>query len=66
MSGSLERRHRLLDRWSRSVAALMPALETKDFVPALLAAVQRLVHADFIMAIAPGQKALTIPQSGAA
>ncbi|MGE0241445.1 MAG: LuxR C-terminal-related transcriptional regulator [Parvibaculaceae bacterium] len=49
MTGSLERRHRLLDRWSRSVATLLPALETRAFVPALLAAVQRLVHADFIM-----------------
>ena len=49
MTGSLERRHRLLDRWSRSVAKLMPTLETKDFVPALLEAIQRLVHADFIM-----------------
>lgn len=49
MNGQLPRRHLLLDSFSRSAAELTQALETSGFVPALLGAVQRIVHADFVM-----------------
>jgi len=39
----------LLDSFSRSAVELTRALETSNFVPALLGAVQRIVHADFVM-----------------
>jgi DNA-binding CsgD family transcriptional regulator len=49
MTGSVPRRHLQLDSFSRSAAGLTQALESDAFVPALLRAVQRLVHADFVM-----------------
>ncbi len=49
MTGSPPRRHLLLDSLSRSTAELTVALESDGFVPTLLQAVQRLVHADFVM-----------------
>ena len=49
MTGSIPRRHLLLDSFSRSAAELTEALESDGFVPALLGAVRRLVHADFVM-----------------
>lgn len=49
MSNQLPRRLLLLDSFSRSAVELTQALETSGFVPALLGAVQRIVHADFVM-----------------
>jgi DNA-binding CsgD family transcriptional regulator len=49
MTGPIPRRHLLLDSFSRSAVELTKALESDGFVPALLGAVQRLVHADFVM-----------------
>lgn len=49
MTGSFPRRHLVLDSFARSIAELTEALETDGFVAALLGAVQRLVHADFVM-----------------
>lgn len=49
MTGLIPRRHLLLDSLSRSTAELTQALESEGFVPALLGAIQRLVHADFVM-----------------
>lgn len=49
MTGPTSRDHLLLDRWSRSTAELAAAVETNTFVPALLRAMQRLLHVDFIM-----------------
>src|SRR5262245_14813299 len=49
MTGSILRRHLILDSFARSTAELTEALESDCFVRALLGAVQRLVHADFVM-----------------
>jgi DNA-binding CsgD family transcriptional regulator len=49
MTGQVPRRHLLLDSFARSVAELAQALESDRFVAGLLGAVQRLVHADFVM-----------------
>jgi DNA-binding CsgD family transcriptional regulator len=49
MTGSIPRRHLVLDSFARSTAELTEVLESDGFVGALLGAVQRLVHADFVM-----------------
>lgn len=49
MTGPILRRHLLLDSFARSAADLTEALESDGFVPTFLRAVQRLVHADFVM-----------------
>jgi DNA-binding CsgD family transcriptional regulator len=49
MTGSIPRRHLALGGFARSAAELAKALESDGFVSALLGAVQRLVHADFVM-----------------
>src|SRR5262245_22435645 len=49
MTGSIPRRHLVLDSFARSVGELTEALESDGFVPALLGAVRRIVHADFVM-----------------
>lgn len=49
MTSPIPRRHLVLDGFARSAAELTEALESDNFVPALLRAVQRLVHADFVM-----------------
>ena len=49
MTAQIPRRHLVLDGFARSIAELTNALESDRFVKALLAAVQRLVHADFVM-----------------
>jgi DNA-binding CsgD family transcriptional regulator len=49
MTGPIPRRHLVLDSFARSAAELTEALESDGFVAALLSAVRRLVHADFVM-----------------
>jgi DNA-binding CsgD family transcriptional regulator len=49
MVNPVHREHLLIDRWSRSTAELAATVETEGFVPALLQAVQRLLHVDFVM-----------------
>ncbi|MGE0007811.1 MAG: LuxR C-terminal-related transcriptional regulator [Parvibaculaceae bacterium] len=49
MTGQFPRRHRVLEGFARSIAELADALESGRFVAVLLGAVQRLVHADFVM-----------------
>lgn len=49
MTGQISRKHLVLDSFARSAAELTDALESERFVPVLLGAVQRLVHADFVM-----------------
>lgn len=49
MTGSYPRRHLVLDSFARSAAELTQAMEGDGFVSVLLGAIQRLVHADFVM-----------------
>jgi DNA-binding CsgD family transcriptional regulator len=49
MTSPIPRRHLMLDSFARSAAELTEALESDGFVAALLVAVRRLVHADFVM-----------------
>jgi DNA-binding CsgD family transcriptional regulator len=49
MTGSIPRRHLVLGSFARSASELTEALESDGFVSALLGAVRRIVHADFVM-----------------